>query len=73
MRSVELYMERPYLTGDRIYTLRIKSDDFENAYLKLSPLDRRIIDEKPQNTSDALLALEVIVRAIEGSCLDATD
>lgn len=65
MKPVRLYAERSHLTDARIFTLIIDADAFANAWIKLTPLERGMIESSSGCASDSLLALEQIVRKIE--------
>lgn len=65
MKPVTLHAERSHLTDARIFTLRIDADAFTEAWLKLSRVERGIIENSFESVADSLLALEQIVRKIE--------
>jgi hypothetical protein len=65
MKPVKLEAERYHLTDARVFTLSIAADAFNSAWLKLSPLERGMIESSSGSISDSLLALEQIVRKIE--------
>jgi hypothetical protein len=58
--------ERCVFTGNRTFTLKIRGDAFDMAFLRLDAIERRIVGDDFESLSDCLLALETIVRKIEG-------
>lgn len=64
-KPITLTFEKSPCSGKRIYTVRISEEAFMKASLQLDAMERRMVGDRVESISDALIALEVLVRKIE--------
>lgn len=58
MKPVTLHAERSHLTDARVFTLRIDADAFTEAWLKLSRVERGIIENSSESVADSPTAIQ---------------